>query len=300
MAAGCAPPNGCSALLPTSTLKGVSPRPRQLGELVEVAGNREGVLAVVEAFRSPDCSFLTSQPSGELGVDTEIDIGHEALIRRWPRLADDKRDPVTQEPAGWIWREFEDSLRWRALAVQAQAFKNDPSATLSPATRPFLWFLVAETQSGLGRALSRDGRKAREEYDNVEDLWRASEQALAAEHSHLEVERNRVKKERSLRRRAEYFAWVAGTFMLLCICALAAVAWFYLAVKSANQEALAARNRALAAEASAVNGRNRALAAENSALTEKNSALDAKNLALQNKSRLLARIALATINPKAP
>ena len=125
-------------------------RPRKLGELVEVAGNREGVLAVVEAFRSPDCSFLTSQPSGELGVDTEIDIGHEALIRRWPRLADDKRDPVTQEPAGWIWREFEDGLRWRALAVQAQAFKNDPSATLSPATTEFFMVLGGRNTIGLG------------------------------------------------------------------------------------------------------------------------------------------------------
>jgi hypothetical protein len=92
-------------------------RPRRLGELIEVAGDRDGVVAVVEAFRAPGCSFITSQPPRPLTDGSEIDISHEALIRRWPRLANDCRDHATGEPVGWVWREFEDGLRWRGLSV---------------------------------------------------------------------------------------------------------------------------------------------------------------------------------------
>ena len=43
--------------------------------------------------------------------ETVIDISHEALIRRWQRIADPAR--------GWLQEEFRDGLIWRALLVQA-------------------------------------------------------------------------------------------------------------------------------------------------------------------------------------
>ena len=109
-------------------------RPRNLAELIAVAGDRAGMIAVIEGFRGAGRNFLVTNPPGPLEDTTEIDISHEALIRRWRQLSDPTRDPVRNEPVGWVLREFEDGQRWRALAVQARVFRNDKSATLSPAT----------------------------------------------------------------------------------------------------------------------------------------------------------------------
>jgi hypothetical protein len=99
-------------------------RPRRLTELIAVAGcDPDVMIAVIEAFRAPGRSFLMANPPGPLEDATEIDVSHEALIRRWHRLSDKTRDPAINEPAGWLWREFEDGQRWRALAVQAQTFR---------------------------------------------------------------------------------------------------------------------------------------------------------------------------------
>src|SRR5262245_54209140 len=109
--------------------------PRNLAELIAVAGgDRAEMIAVIEAFRGANRNFLMTNSPGPLEETTEIDISHEALIRCWRRLSDPTRDPVRNEPVGWVWREFEDGQRWRALAVQARVFRNDKSATLSPAT----------------------------------------------------------------------------------------------------------------------------------------------------------------------
>jgi NACHT domain len=105
--------------------------------LVDIAdGDRAGVTAVIEAFRGAGCNFLTTDPPGTLTDDSKIDISHQALIRHWQRLCNPARDPATKEPVGWMWREFKDGQRWRALAVQARLFRDDASesATLSPNT----------------------------------------------------------------------------------------------------------------------------------------------------------------------
>ncbi len=112
-------------------------RPCRLADLTAVgAVDRADVVAVLDAFRAPGRSFLVASPSGPLNDVAEVDVSHEALIRGWFRLSDSTRDPVLNEPSGWLWREFEDGRRWRALAVQARVFRNDKSknATLSPAT----------------------------------------------------------------------------------------------------------------------------------------------------------------------
>jgi hypothetical protein len=110
-------------------------RPRNVAELIDVAGgDGTGVTEVIEAFRMTGRNFLMTNPPGLIENNTEVDVSHEALIRRWLQLSDRMRDPVRNEPRGWVWREFEDGQRWRALAVQARMFRSDKSATLSPAT----------------------------------------------------------------------------------------------------------------------------------------------------------------------
>ena len=80
-------------------------RPRNLAELIAVAGgDRARMIAVIEAFQAHNRNFLMTNPPGPLEETTEIDISHEALIRCWQRLSDPTRDPVRNEPVGWVRR----------------------------------------------------------------------------------------------------------------------------------------------------------------------------------------------------
>jgi hypothetical protein len=115
-------------------------RPCRVADLIAVAGgDSAGVVAVIDAFRAPGRNLLTTNPEGPLEDSTEIDVSHEALVRHWRQLSASTRLTGVQNdgrPVGWLWREFEDGQRWRALAVQAQVFRADKtkSATLNPAT----------------------------------------------------------------------------------------------------------------------------------------------------------------------
>jgi WD40 repeat protein len=173
-------------------------RPRNLAELIAVAGgDRAKMIAVIEAFRGTNRNFLMTDPPGPLEETTEIDISHEALIRCWQRLSDPTRESVRNEPVGWVWREFEDGQRWRALAVQARVFRNDKSATLSPATTEIYEPWWPEHTRAWAARYARDKESASDEYEEIEELWQASKKAL-------EVERTRLQREtRAAKERAE-------------------------------------------------------------------------------------------------
>ena len=173
-------------------------RPRNLAELIAVAGgDRARMIAVIEAFQAPNRNFLMTNPPGPLEETTEIDISHEALIRCWQRLSDPTRDPVRNEPVGWVRREFEDGQRWRALAVQARVFRADKSATLSPATTEIYEPWWPEHARAWAVRYARHKESASEEYEEIEELWQASKKAL-------EVERTRLQREtRAAEERAE-------------------------------------------------------------------------------------------------
>jgi WD40 repeat protein len=65
-----------------------SRRPTRLRELAAVAeADEQQVRTLVEGFRQEGCSFVTS-PDRELTADSVIDLTHESLIRRWPRLTE--------------------------------------------------------------------------------------------------------------------------------------------------------------------------------------------------------------------
>jgi tetratricopeptide (TPR) repeat protein len=62
-------------------------RPTTVAHLCEIAEATEAeVLAVIEAFRRADRSFLMPPSSVSLAADTVIDISHESLMRVWDRL----------------------------------------------------------------------------------------------------------------------------------------------------------------------------------------------------------------------
>lgn len=102
-------------------------RPQTLDALVKVTRAEEGDLRkLVDAFRAEGASLL--RPYGNVPVEPgdQIDISHEALIRCWSKISDEK--------AGWLVREFEDGITWSALLVQCESFEKNAGNVLSPAT----------------------------------------------------------------------------------------------------------------------------------------------------------------------
>jgi WD40 repeat protein len=62
-------------------------RPCRVDVLCQVAGvSREAVIAVLERFRMPGCSFLMPPSDTPLEDSTIVDLSHESLMRLWERL----------------------------------------------------------------------------------------------------------------------------------------------------------------------------------------------------------------------
>jgi WD40 repeat protein len=109
-------------------------RPQRFGDLVKCVvpeadkaapqAWEEAVRRVVNRFASSDCSFLRAPPPGELKDNSIIDIGHEALIRRWEKL---KGDGATD----WIREEQDDAEQYRDL-VRASRGEGSLSETEVP------------------------------------------------------------------------------------------------------------------------------------------------------------------------
>lgn len=103
-------------------------RPRPFAELVAVCNTDKATIeAIVEAFSRPGRNFLVVAES-EHGAK-EVDVSHEALIRRWRRIGDNSVDADTGQRTGWLYREFQAGLIWKALAV----FAKRGETTLEPA-----------------------------------------------------------------------------------------------------------------------------------------------------------------------
>jgi WD40 repeat protein/energy-coupling factor transporter ATP-binding protein EcfA2 len=99
-------------------------RPTSVKELQEVAGlSFEQIRLVLESFRDDTCgsTFLTPLKTDvpEIGEQTEIDVTHESLLRRWRRLANE-----------WVREEEESRRAYTRLATRAEEE--------GPATQNFL------------------------------------------------------------------------------------------------------------------------------------------------------------------
>lgn len=98
-------------------------RARPLGQLVaETGANREQVCSVLDKFRADDCSFLVPplslSSSSALPDETVIDVGHEALLRRWARVCGDPEatgERADKRNIGWLRQEQKDGERYQFL-----------------------------------------------------------------------------------------------------------------------------------------------------------------------------------------
>jgi tetratricopeptide (TPR) repeat protein len=80
---------------------------------------------VVDRFRADDCSFLVPSLSQapSLAPETRIDVGHEALLRRWARVSRDVEATLADDPnaAGWLRAEERDGHTYRSLLTFIEA-----------------------------------------------------------------------------------------------------------------------------------------------------------------------------------
>jgi len=90
--------------------------PPKLSELIELNGGNEGaMLEALNAFREADVHILRPAMPTKLEPNTQIDISHEAVIRRWN---------ILQE---WIDEEVKDAKIWTSFLNQL-----DQGATILP------------------------------------------------------------------------------------------------------------------------------------------------------------------------
>ncbi len=119
-------------------------RPSSFGQIVNIVAAAEPaqVARVVNAFRSPACSFLMPPDSVPLEDATVLDISHESLIRQWDQLKGWARDEAEaaatyQEllPPARRWQQGQGGLRravgglWRGLDLRrARTWQRHSSA----------------------------------------------------------------------------------------------------------------------------------------------------------------------------
>ncbi|MGH8551147.1 MAG: NACHT and WD repeat domain-containing protein [Methylococcales bacterium] len=94
-------------------------RPVSLQTVAEVAGVKpDEVIAVVEAFRRSDRSFLMPPEEQPLTPETLIDISHESLIRQWQRMKE------------WVEREAQSAEIYRRLEQTALLYSEKRAGLL--------------------------------------------------------------------------------------------------------------------------------------------------------------------------
>ena len=138
-------------------------RPQTLAVVVAVTGSDPPTLkAIIDSFRAKGVFFLTPYGDAPIKPGTLIDVSHEALIRRWWKVA----DPLE----GWLQRELKDGLIWRSLVIQAESFEGNPANVLSPAT-------TDERKSWLEGCNSAWAERYGGGWDRVQKLIHSSEDA---------------------------------------------------------------------------------------------------------------------------
>ena len=88
--------------------------------LAETGASEQDLRDVLDEFRAPTCSFLVPPPSTSpsLAADERVDIGHEALLRRWKAIAGDCPSTTGRSgraAKGWLALEQADGQRYRTL-----------------------------------------------------------------------------------------------------------------------------------------------------------------------------------------
>jgi hypothetical protein len=191
-------------------------RPQTGQQLVQITGAPWPILRrAIHPFRAAGVSFLTPYAPAEMSQTTPIDVSHEALIRRWERIASTGRER-DGSPVGWLARETEEGLLWRSLLVQARYEQSH----LSPAVtrRVVRWFEALPTPNwtyryfvpglaGPGILAAQDTPSAA--YDRVRNMLERSRAVEAEEDRRLKDAQIARTRERDRRIEVETSSRVA-------------------------------------------------------------------------------------------
>ncbi len=114
--------------------------------LAETGVSESTLRAGLDRFRAPNCSFLLPSVSVSpvLAADERIDIGHEALLRRWKTIAGrtEAIDPKTgRPPPGWLAEEQIDGQRYHTLVSLLDGAAGGERATLDDPGRTKDWWI---------------------------------------------------------------------------------------------------------------------------------------------------------------
>jgi tetratricopeptide (TPR) repeat protein len=168
--------------------------------MAETGVGEPDLRTILDRFRAPNCSFLlpSLSVSPTLGSDERIDIGHEALLRRWKKIAG-KTEPVDPKtgrpPPGWLGEEQADGDRYHWLVSLPDGEAGGERATLNDPERTKAWW----------ESLPRTAAWADRYGGKFEQVKKLIDDAIAA-------------KGRQTRNR-----WLTALFVLASV--LAAVGW---------------------------------------------------------------------------
>jgi len=199
-------------------------RPQTLGALAAVlvpdgadagasAAAEQAVRVVVAHFSNPDCSFLRAPAEETMDAGSVIDIGHEALIRRWERLGG-------AESTSWVREEQRDAERYRNLVSLANLGLMDESQLSIYET----WWQERRPNRNWARRYAR-----------------GDEEGIAAAHGLLLRSRTVIAKRRHAERRRRRMWWIAA--IVSPIVAFAVVAGYLTEQKRSAQRDLAEARR---------------------------------------------------------
>lgn len=233
------------SLVSGATVADAVRRPCKASELVEVVGNRDDVVAIVEAFSAPDCNFLRlSEP-----VFTDraiVDISHESLIRQWT--------PLRQ----WLLNEARNAAAWRRLLAAEERYTAGEGGRLTGLDLGGLVAWWASASPTAAWAKRHGGR-----FEAVQAFIETSQQAEAAQ---IDAD-----DRRRLRERKRLQFGVAGLAIALAIASGFAI------LAQRQQRALETTNVELEATKQRAEERSRnATAAEALALQQRDAATAAK------------------------
>ena len=104
----------------TAAPSGAPGRLAQLIDETSIEGevSRQSVCSVLDRFRADDCSFIVPPLSTALNDDITIDVGHEALLRRWTRVCGDPEatgERADKREIGWLRQEQKDGKSYQFL-----------------------------------------------------------------------------------------------------------------------------------------------------------------------------------------
>ncbi|WP_294538348.1 hypothetical protein [uncultured Rhodoblastus sp.] len=172
-------------------------RPIKFGDLSDCVRSSDwsesdtklAVRSVVERFADADCGFLRIIGEGDLCDSSIIDIGHEALIRRWSKLKG-------EGGADWIREEQDDGERYWELAKRARAASVISGSELDDYVK---WWGKVKPTAAWARRYTKDGK---DHLNSIIDLLERSRKArdeeketkrLAAEAQNAQLEAKAAK-----------------------------------------------------------------------------------------------------------